>query len=305
MLSEFLFELLTGVGPVDGFGGLVVIGDVVGESGFERGRRAEVVGLQAFALQQTEPDFDLIQPGGVGWQPEELKVQLPVTRLFLLPQPVFQLFGRMGGAIIQDHDHGLHLPTQRFGNDLLLHKSLEIDKAFALATGAVDLPIGDGEPGKQMAGAAPLIARFVQHRLAWTRWTRRPFALTGLDGGFLIEADQPGTCLQKRTRLGIGVQHRACPLQERDRIMDMLPGVITPGTQAFGFEPATHRTGRDGRQTRMLDDASGQLGATPARERDLALLGQTTGDGGDLRAHLGGENASAPHCAAHRQANGS
>ena len=152
MFSEFLFELLRGVGPVDGFGSLVVIGDVVGESGFKSCRRDEMVGLQAFAL----------------------------------------------------------------------------------STGAVDLTIGDGESGKQMAGTAALIPRFVQHRLTWASWTRRLVAFTGLDGGFLIETDQPGPCLQERACLDLGVQHRARPLQERDRIMDVLPGVIAPGTQAFG-----------------------------------------------------------------------
>jgi|GEM_PF-6975050 len=52
MFSEFLFELLRGVGPVDGFGSLVVIGDVVGESGFKNCRRDEMVGLQAFAVDR-------------------------------------------------------------------------------------------------------------------------------------------------------------------------------------------------------------------------------------------------------------
>jgi hypothetical protein len=32
-----------------------------------------------------------------------------------------------------------------------------------------------------------------------------------LNGGFLIEADQPGPCSQERSRLGIGLQHRASP----------------------------------------------------------------------------------------------
>ena len=45
MLSEFLFELLAGVGPVDGFGRLVVIGNVVGESGFESSGAYKVIGL--------------------------------------------------------------------------------------------------------------------------------------------------------------------------------------------------------------------------------------------------------------------
>ena len=100
----------------------------------------KVIGLQMFALKQTEPDFDLIQPGGVGRQPEDLKVQLSFTGCFLLTEPTFELFRSVRGAIIQDQDRGGDLPPQGFGNDLLLHEGLEIDKAFALTADAIDLP---------------------------------------------------------------------------------------------------------------------------------------------------------------------
>ncbi len=46
----------------------------------------------------------------------------------------------------------------------------------------------------------------------------------------------------------------------------------------------------------VLDHVSSSFVATPARERHLALLGQATGDGRDLGAHLRGKNALAPHC---------
>jgi hypothetical protein len=59
------------------------------------------------------------------------------------------------------------------------------------------------------------------------------------------------------------------------------------------------------RQRRILADASRQLGSAPARQGNLALLGQATGNGRDLRTHLRGKNASAPHCAARQQVNGS
>ena len=125
-----------------------------------------MIGLQTLPLEQTEPDFDLIQPGGIDRQPEDLKTQLSVTRLFLLTEPSLQLFGGVGGAIIKNEGHALHLTTQGFGKELLLHKGLEIDKAFALATDAVDRAIGDGEGGKQMASTATKVSRLVQHRFA-------------------------------------------------------------------------------------------------------------------------------------------
>ena len=304
MLSEFLFKFFDGVSPVDWLGSLVMIRDVVGERTFKGTGAGKMIGLQVLPLKNAEPNFDLIEPGSVGRQPEDLKVEVPVTNCFLLAQPAFELFGRVGRAVVQKKEDRLDLAPQGFGNDLLLDKGLEIDKAFALPTQAVDLAIGDGEASKQLACAAPLIARFVQYRLAWASRARRLLALAGLDRSFLVEAEQPGSCLQECACLGIGIQHGARPLQEGDRIMDMLPGMVAPGTQAFGFEPAAHRAGRDARQAGILRHSSRQFSAAPARERHLVLLGQTTGDGRHLRAHLRGKNASAPRCAGHRPANG-
>ncbi len=230
MFSEFVFELFDGIGPIDRFGGLVGIGDVVIERGLQGSGTDKVIGLQVFALQDTEPDFELIEPGGIGRQPEHLKVQSPITDTFLLTEPAFQLFGGVSGSVVQDEEHRLHLATKGFGNDFLLDKGLEIDEALAAAAGAVDLSIGDREASKEMACAATMVARFVQHRLAWTCRARRLLPLACLDGGFLIEAKQPGACSQERARLAIGLEHWTGALQEGDGIMDMLPGVIAPGT---------------------------------------------------------------------------
>src|SRR5947209_11823467 len=104
----------------------------------------------------------------------------------------------MSGAIVQDEGHGLHLAAKGFGNDDLLEKGLEIDKALTRSASAVYLSISDGESGKQMASAAPMIAGFVPHRLVRECWARRLLPLTRLDRGFLIQANQPGACLQKR-----------------------------------------------------------------------------------------------------------
>ena len=68
MLSEFLFEFLDCVGQVDRFGSLIVISDVLVERAFESTSAEKVIGLQVFALKHTEPDFELIEPGGIGRQ---------------------------------------------------------------------------------------------------------------------------------------------------------------------------------------------------------------------------------------------
>lgn len=170
-------------------------------------------------------------------------MQVPFTDLCLLTQPACQLFRSVGGAIIEDEGDGLHLAPQGFGNDLLLDKGLEIDKTFALSTGSVDLAISHREPGKQMACATPMIARFMQYRLAGACWARWLLTLPCLNGGFLINSDEPGAFLQECSRLSIGLQDRAGAVQEGHGIMDVLPSVIAPRTKAFGSEPPTDRTG--------------------------------------------------------------
>ncbi len=146
--------------------------------------------------------------------------------------------------------------------------------------------------------------RFKQHRLSSLKRARWLLALAGLNGGFLIETEQPDALAQKGLGLTIGVQDRASALREGDRIMNMLPGVIAPGAKTFGLQPATHGTGRDVSKSRVSGHASSQFSPTPTRERNLFLLGQATRDGGDLHAHLRGKNASALHCGARQQADG-
>ncbi len=143
-----------------------------------------MVGLQTLALQNAEPNFDLIEPGRVGRQPVDLEVQTEATDACLRLEPVFQLFGCVGGAIVQNEDHVLDAALECFRKDHLLHKGLEIDKTFVLSARAVDLAIGNGEASKQVARAATVIARFVQERLAILCWARRLLAFAGLNGGF-------------------------------------------------------------------------------------------------------------------------
>src|SRR5438067_8614423 len=129
-----------------------------------------------------------------------------------------------------------------------------------------------------MTRTATMVACCVQHWLARLCWARQLFTFARLQGGFLIQTEQPDSCLQEGTRLTIGVEHRTSALQEGDGIVDMLPGVIAPRAETFGFEPATHRAGRDARKAGILGHTTGQFGATPARERYLALPGQATSD---------------------------
>src|SRR5207245_3425058 len=124
------------------------------------------------------------------------------------------------------------------------------------------------------AGAATMIPCLLQDWFASLCWARQVLAFTGLDGGFLVQTNQPGPLSQERLRLTIGVEHRTRSLQEGGGIMDMLPGVIAPGTKPFCFEPAPHGTGGKRRQARILPHMPSELRCAPAGEWDLALFGQ-------------------------------
>lgn len=171
-----------------------MMGDELVERAFEILCAKKVIGLQVFALKYTEPDFDLIQPGRIGGQPEHPKMQSLATGAFLLTEPSFELLGSVRRAIIEDEGHRVDAPSQGFGNDLLLHKGLEIDKALALAADSIDLAIGDRESSEQMAGTATMVASFVEHRLAWVGGARRLLALACLDGRF-SRRGRPARCL--------------------------------------------------------------------------------------------------------------
>src|SRR5437879_5745482 len=63
--SEFLFELLDRIGPLNRFGRLVVVGEKVTDGLLQVLGTDKVIGLQQLPLQNTKPDLQLVQPGSV------------------------------------------------------------------------------------------------------------------------------------------------------------------------------------------------------------------------------------------------
>ena len=119
----------------------------------------KVIGLQHLALQDTEPELDLIEPGRVLGQPVDLHLKRPGTSFCLGLQPGFQSFRRVRGPVIQNQGQGVHptLPGRR--DDRVQQKRLEVDKPFPGPTLAVHLPVGDTQPGEELQSALPLVAR--------------------------------------------------------------------------------------------------------------------------------------------------
>ena len=116
--------------PLDGFGCLVVIDDKIANALLQVGGTDKVIRLEVFPLENTEPDFQLVQPRSIGRQRGDVKRQLAILHQRELLQPVFQLFGCVCCAVIQDQDHLSYTAQHRFGRNLLLDEHLEIGKAL-------------------------------------------------------------------------------------------------------------------------------------------------------------------------------
>src|SRR6266487_2189590 len=156
MDSEFVFKLLNCVGPFDRLGLLVEIHEKVSNGLFQVLDIDKVIGLEQLALQDTEPDLQLIEPGGIRRQPTDVKLELTLHHCWLFLQPAFQLLRSVGGSIVQDQADRPCTALKRLRDDDLLHKGLKIGKGFARAAAARDLPIGDTESRKQVPGATTL-----------------------------------------------------------------------------------------------------------------------------------------------------
>jgi hypothetical protein len=111
---ELAFQFFNRVGPLERFGGLGGVGNEVQDGLLKLIQAAEMGGLQECALQQTEPNFDLIEPRGSGRQPIELHGQFSIQRRRSFLDPAGELLGCMSRSIIQDERYGLYPTTLCF-----------------------------------------------------------------------------------------------------------------------------------------------------------------------------------------------
>jgi len=59
-----MLQLFNRVRPLEGLGSLIVASNEIQDGLLKLIKTNEMIGLQEFALQQTEPNFDLIEKGG-------------------------------------------------------------------------------------------------------------------------------------------------------------------------------------------------------------------------------------------------
>ncbi len=121
---------------------------------------------------------------------------------------------------------------------------------------------------------------------------------------FLITANQPDPFPQQHSRSLIEAQHGARPLQKLLWVLDMLPSVIAPRSDALRFEPAANAAGRDPRQLGRTRHMTSQFASAPPSQRNPLALRHAASHSGRLRPYFRGKNASALQNGARRLENG-
>src|SRR6516165_10881514 len=139
-------------------------------------------GLEGSAFERLpgedrEPDFDLVQPGGVGWRVAEMHV--------LVPRQPHVALGFMRREIVEDDmDFLVWVIRGHF-----VHEVEKLDSAAALIMPACDLAIVHIESRKQGRGAMPfVIMRLTGEGAPIWQLEIALRALQSLDGGFFIES---------------------------------------------------------------------------------------------------------------------
>ena len=291
MRTEFLFQFLDGVGPMNRLRRSVAVPNKRPNRLLQCLQAPEVIRLQELPLQDAEPDLDLVQPRGVLGQPVDLDLQRPSSGLGFFGQPLLQLLRRMGSPIVQDQSQCMDTPPQRLRDDHRQQKGLVVDKSFSVPAHAVDPPISHTQSSEELQSTLALVTGRDMNRMPSSRWLGRLFPLAGLDRGLLIGADDPNPLCEKGLRLLIEPQHRPCPRQEGLGVQNVLPGMIAPRPNPLLSQPAPHRARRDTSHHAQGDQTVSNLKRTPANQRHAFPSRSTTGQAGGLCPHLRGKNA--------------
>jgi hypothetical protein len=166
-----------GLGPFEGRGCLVVGHDKFVDCFADLPGRSETHAAESLLLKDTEPDFDLIHPGGVGWR--EVKFHQGVL---LQPAVIFWLVG------VQVVQNNVDLLAWVVG-DKAIHIIEEFPAPAARIVPCLDLSSGNVQRGEKRGCAVPLVAVTVPiHALTVRQPQPSLSALKGLNGRLLVHA---------------------------------------------------------------------------------------------------------------------
>ena len=158
----------------------------------------EMIGPEELAVQNTEPDIQLIQPRGVGRQPAEFNGHGLLLLGCLLVQPGLE-------ALRSSHYPESAAPCRR-GVATPLAESRPAGR-LGIRQSACGERTAHRPPHRrrsaQQTGTLPLspVARGVALGMTSHGGLWRPLSRTSLDGGFLVQTEQPCARLQQRLSL--------------------------------------------------------------------------------------------------------
>ena len=96
-INGFVIEVLSSVRPLEGMGEVLIpgLGKVV-DAGFQLSSRSKTLSPEGFAVQDSQPDLDQVEPGTVSGQ------EVENDPLICGLQPLFSLFegGQLGQGLI-------------------------------------------------------------------------------------------------------------------------------------------------------------------------------------------------------------
>lgn len=100
-------------------------------------------------------------------------------------------------------------------------------------------------------------------------WTGSLLCLPCLDAGFFIGADHSDPLLGQSSGLFIQLEHWEGTREILFGFLNILPGMVAPGTDLLGYKKAPNAAGRDRRQARSSRHRACQCCLTPTRKSGL------------------------------------
>lgn len=199
----------------------------------------EVPWRENLALKRREDNFDLIQPRGIDRQPMDSYPEGKIER----PNPSADLFGRMGGAVVEDQMEYPDSLRPETSEDHL-EEVLELHEPLAGEAACHRLSGVDEQPREQVEDSLPLVAGSRPDRLARASRHHSAGVGQGLDARLFIGADDPLASTSNHPCSRVEIQcHRG--LLEELRVGRLLPRVVLPGLDLVLTQPSSNGGGGD------------------------------------------------------------
>lgn len=210
------------------------------ESGLDFVRVLKIVRREHVALHMRKNDLNLIQPGGVDRQPVNLDPEWQAEAL----DPLFDLLGRMGRAVIQDQMQNSDLLAPEAAEEHLEEGLEFFAESFSIKAAGQGFTRMNQKRGEQLDGPFALVAVAHQTGTSGSRGTSAAGGLAGLDGCLFIRADHDVSVGRQLLGPFVKPQDRDGLFKEPG-ISRFLPASELPRLDVIGAQPATNGGGRD------------------------------------------------------------